>query len=93
MSAALRLYVFTQLHERPQLSLLLNSIKRGEVANLLVYTRCRLARNVEQYMEIYELLQEHQINVLFGADNEPAVLYTPEGALIEELMAAIALIY
>lgn len=80
----------TQLHERPQLSLLLNSIKRGEVANLLVYTRCRLARNVEQYMEIYELLQEHQINVLFGADNEPAVLYTPEGALIEELMAAIA---
>lgn len=67
---------------------LTNDIKKGKIETLLVYSRCRLARNVPQYMEIYRVLKEYKIKVLFAGKHEFPMLFNEEGELIERIMAA-----
>lgn len=78
----------TKTDERMQMTRLLREIKKGNVKTLLVYSRCRLARNVNQYMEIYRTFKEHNIEVIFAAKHEFPMIYSIEGELIERIMAA-----
>ncbi|WP_349305572.1 recombinase family protein [Bacillus sp. FJAT-49736] len=78
----------TKLTEREQLTRLLHDIEKGKVETLIVYSRCRLARNVHQYMQVYATLKDKEIEVLFAGDHEFPMLYTEEGELIERIMAA-----
>jgi site-specific DNA recombinase len=75
--------------ERAGLSALLSKIEKEEVTNLLVYKRDRLTRNALEYLQIFQLLKEKQVNVYFTALNEIPIQYSPAGELIELLMAGI----
>lgn len=77
------------MKERPALQRLLKEIEKGSVQNLLVYKRDRLARNAMEYLEILQLLKFKNINVLFTADNEFPIQYSPVGDIVELLMAGI----
>ena len=77
------------IKERPALKRLLIEIEKGSVQNLLVYKRDRLARNAMEYLEILQLLKLKNINVLFTADNEFPIQYSPVGDIVELLMAGI----
>lgn len=76
--------------ERPALSQMLEGIYKREISTLYVYKRDRLARNVEQYLKIYEILKEYNINVIFTAENEPPMLYSPVHQFIELIYAGVA---
>lgn len=77
----------TEIHERPELSRLVRDIKSGLVSTLYVYKRDRLARNVLQSMELFELLRSKQIKVEFTADNEIPIQYSPAGEFFELIIA------
>ncbi|TFH61193.1 recombinase family protein [Peribacillus frigoritolerans] len=79
----------TQIEERSGMKLLLEAIKKGRVKNLIVYSRCRLARNVQQYMSLFELLKQYDVNVIFAASFEVPMTYTMESELIERILAAM----
>ncbi|PLS17617.1 recombinase family protein [Bacillus sp. M6-12] len=79
----------TSLEQRNGMNLLMEEMKKGRVKNLIVYSRCRLARNVQQYMKLFELLKEHKINVIFAAEFEFPMTYTVESELIERILAAM----
>jgi len=78
----------TETNERKQMTKLLREIEKGNVKTLLVYSRCRIARNVHQYMKIYRTFKEHDIEVIFAAEHEFPMIYTIEGEFIERIMAA-----
>lgn len=78
----------TKTEERKNFSRMLYEVKKGNIQKILVYSRCRLARNVTQYMEIYRLFKEKNIEVIFAAEHEFPMIYTVEGELIERIMAA-----
>ncbi|SEB93488.1 recombinase family protein [Paenibacillus sp. GP183] len=73
--------------EREELTLLMDWIDRGKVANLLVYRRDRLARNLNEHLTIYRKLKAQNVNVIFTSGNEVPMLYTDEGELIETILA------
>ncbi|WLR60632.1 recombinase family protein [Guptibacillus hwajinpoensis] len=75
-------------HLRKNMGLLMGKIQKGHVKNLLVYSRCRLARNVNDYMNLYGLLKQKKVNVIFTAEYEFPMLYTAESELIERIIAA-----
>lgn len=77
------------IKERQALQSLLTDIEKKTVHTLLVYKRDRLARNALEYLEIYHLLREKKIKVLFTAENEVPIQYSPAGELIELLMAGV----
>ncbi|WP_369902420.1 recombinase family protein [Bacillus manliponensis] len=78
------------MNQRPGLRNLLEAIRNDEIEHLILYKRDRLARNVIEYMEIYELLQEKQIKVHFTTVGEPAIEYTPMNRYLEVIMAGFA---
>ncbi|MBU8880093.1 recombinase family protein [Bacillus sp. FJAT-29790] len=78
----------TKVEERRHMSRLLDDIEKGRIKTLIVYSRCRLARNVHQYMQIYKALQDKEIEVLFAGEHEFPMLYTIEAELIERIMAS-----
>lgn len=78
------------MNQRPGLQNLLEAIRNDEIEHLILYKRDRLARNVIEYMEIYELLQEKQIKVHFTTVGEPAMEYTPMNRYLEVIMAGFA---
>ncbi|KAB7704911.1 recombinase family protein [Bacillus aerolatus] len=78
----------TKVKERTQMSRMLREIRKGEIKTVLVYSRCRFARNVHDYMEIYRTFKEHSIKVFFATEHEFPMLFTIEGELIERIMAA-----
>lgn len=78
-----------KMEERKGMAQLIEEIKKGRVKNLIVYSRCRLARNVQQYMSLYDLLRQHKVNVIFAADFEFPMMYTAEAELIERIVAAM----
>ncbi|WP_026693841.1 recombinase family protein [Peribacillus kribbensis] len=80
----------TPLYDRPWLKRLLEDVKAGMIARIIVYKRDRLARNVEQYLEIIQILQDHQVQLCFSADNEPPLFHGPVGELVETLLAGLA---
>jgi site-specific DNA recombinase len=79
----------TEIEQRNGMTLLMEEIKRGQIRNLIVYSRCRLARNVQQYMSLFELLKRHDINVIFAAEFEFPMTYSMESELIERILAAM----
>lgn len=78
------------IEERKELSRLLSDIRSGLVGNVIIYKRDRLARNTEEYMEIYENFKAHKVNVYFSAANEFPMHYTPQAFTIEYLLASFA---
>ncbi|RTQ86341.1 recombinase family protein [Lysinibacillus telephonicus] len=78
----------TETNERKQMTKLLREIEKKNVKTLLVYSRCRIARNVQQYMEIYRTFKKYEIEVIFAAEYEFPMIYTSEGEFIERIMAA-----
>lgn len=74
--------------ERPALHRLLCDIRSGLVKSLIVYRRCRLARNLSEHLEIYELFWKHGIEVLFSAEGEPPMIYSEEGEILEAIFGA-----
>ncbi|EKN63045.1 recombinase family protein [Schinkia azotoformans] len=77
------------IKERQALQRLLIEIEKEKIQTLFVYKRDRLARNALEYLEIYHLLREKKINVIFTAENEVPIQYSPAGELIELLMAGV----
>lgn len=77
----------TEIKERPHLSRLINDIESGLVSTVYVYKRDRLARNVVQSMELFELFRSKQITVVFTADNEIPIQYSPAGEFFELIIA------
>ncbi|AIQ34703.1 hypothetical protein R50345_08810 [Paenibacillus sp. FSL R5-0345] len=77
----------TEIHERPELSRLIQDIESGLVSTVYVYKRDRLARIVVQSMEIFELFRSKQITVVFTADNEIPIQYSPAGEFFELIIA------
>jgi site-specific DNA recombinase len=75
------------IQDRPALSRLLKNIREGKVTSLFVYKRDRLARNVTQYLEIYELFKEKNLQVHFCAANEISLQFSPAGEFFELVMA------
>lgn len=77
------------IEQRRGISKLLKDIESGKVHCLYVYKRDRLARKAIEYMKIYHLLKSREILVIFTADNEPPIQYSPIGELFELMMAGI----
>ncbi|MEH7418976.1 recombinase family protein [Neobacillus drentensis] len=78
----------TKTEQRNGMSRLLTEIKKGNVKTLLVYSRCRIARNVQQHMEIYQILRNHNVEVHFALENEVPMMFSPEGELLERILAS-----
>ncbi|WP_256760896.1 recombinase family protein [Cohnella sp. WQ 127256] len=77
----------TEIHERPGLIRLVQDIENDLVSTIYVYKRDRFARNVVQSMEIFELLRSKKITVVFTADNEIPIQYSPAGEFFELIIA------
>lgn len=80
----------TSISERPQLKRLLADVEQQKIARVVVFKRDRLARNVQQYIEIYRLLKKYNVELHFTADNEPAPFNGPASEFIEAIMAGIS---
>ncbi|MBX0351300.1 MULTISPECIES: recombinase family protein [Bacillus cereus group] len=78
------------LKKRPALQKLLRDINNNDVGTVFLFKRDRLARNVMEYYEIYQILRSKKINVILTAPNEPPVYYTPIGEYLELIMAGMA---
>lgn len=72
-----------KLHERPQMKKLMTDIRNGKIGKLLVYKRDRLARKVEEHLELYKLFKNHKVDVHFIAENEPPMRFDIFGELME----------
>ncbi|MGD6870610.1 recombinase family protein [Sutcliffiella horikoshii] len=59
------------MENRPQLMRLLNAMKSGQVTCVLVFTRCRLARNFFEYSEIVDIFYAADIDVFFTCTETP----------------------
>lgn len=77
----------TKIHERPELSRLVQEINKGMIKTIYVYKRDRLARSVVQSMELYELFRSKQVTVVFTADNEIPIQYSAAGEFFELIIA------
>ncbi|MCJ8013380.1 recombinase family protein [Paenibacillus sp. KQZ6P-2] len=77
----------TEIRARPELNRLVQDIENGLVSTIYVYKRDRLARNVVQSMELFELLRSKQVTVVFTADNEIPIQYSPAGEFFELIIA------
>lgn len=74
--------------QRPELHRLLSDIQAGLVQNVIVSRRCRLARNLGEHLEIYEIFKKHKINVIFSEEGEPSMIYSEEGEILEAIFGA-----
>jgi len=72
-----------KLDERPQMKQLMTDIRNGKIGKLLVYKRDRLARKVDEHLELYKLFKQHKVEVHFIAENEPPMRFDIFGELIE----------
>ncbi|NOU73452.1 hypothetical protein GC098_18840 [Paenibacillus sp. LMG 31458] len=77
----------TEISQRVQFFALLDEIKRGNVKNLLVMRRDRLARNYGQHMAIYRIFKNHNLNVIFTSAELP-MNYSASGELVESMLGA-----
>ncbi|MGH1049077.1 MULTISPECIES: recombinase family protein [Bacillus] len=78
------------LKKRPALQKLLKDINNNDVGTVFLFKRDRLARNVMEYYEIYQIIRDKKINVILTAPNEPPMYYTPIGEYLELIMAGMA---
>jgi site-specific DNA recombinase len=75
------------LEQRPGAFQLLQEIESGNVENLVLYKRDRLARNVVEYMRFYYALREKKVNVYFTAESEFSMRYNTFGEFVELILA------
>jgi len=75
--------------QRPSFKRLSDDIAKNRIQDLFVYKRDRLARDAYEYIDIYYQLRNHNVNVIFTAENEHPLYYTPEGELFELIMAGM----
>ncbi len=80
----------TKVEERPVLNRLLNDVKEGKIGRVIVFKRDRLARNVQQYIQVVRVLQKENVEVHFTADNEPPMFTGVASEFIEVILAGIA---
>lgn len=80
----------TEIAERPELNRLLSDIRENKIARIIVFKRDRLARNVQQYIEIYRLIKNHNVELHFTAENEPPPFHGATSEFIEAIMAGIS---
>lgn len=80
----------TAKEARPVLASLLEEIKAGNVVRVLVFKRDRLARNVQQYIEILREFKKYDVELHFTADDEPQLFTGAISEFIEVLLAGIA---
>ncbi|RFU71444.1 recombinase family protein [Peribacillus saganii] len=78
------------IEERPVISKLMYDAEQGEISRLIVYKRDRLARNVQQYLQIIRRLLDAKVEIHFAADNEPPLQTGPTGEFVEILLAGLA---
>jgi site-specific DNA recombinase len=71
------------LNERPKMNELIQDIKKGKIERLLVYKRDRLARKIEEHLLLYYLFKDYNVEVIFVAENEPAMQFNIFGELME----------
>ncbi|WP_338368168.1 recombinase family protein, partial [Enterococcus faecium] len=80
----------TSIDERPELTRLLSDIEKNKIQRVLVFKRDRLARNVQQYIEIYRLLKKYQVELHLTADNEPPSFEGAASEFIEAILAGMS---
>lgn len=74
---------------RPAMHQLRQDIRAHLIGTILVYKRDRLARRAREYMEFYRLCRKFDVKIIFTAENEHPVFYTPLGEFIELIFAGI----
>ena len=74
--------------ERPQLTRLLEAVKKGEISKILVTKLDRLSRRLLHLLELIESF--HQINVSFISISEAFDTNTPAGRLTLQVLGAVA---
>lgn len=74
--------------QRPELHRLLSDIQAGIVQNVIVSRRCRLARNLSEHLEIYDIFRKYKIRVIFSEESEPQMIYSEEGEILEAIFGA-----
>lgn len=79
-----------KLNERAEMSRLMSDIRTGKIGSLLVYKRDRLARKVEEHIELYQLFKRFQVKVHFIATNESEMRFDVLGELMELLIGAMS---
>jgi len=72
-----------KLHNRPEMKRLISDIHKGKIDRIIVYKRDRLARKVEEHLELYQLFKKHNVQVIFIAENEPPMRFDIFGELME----------
>ncbi|MGR5912231.1 recombinase family protein [Bacillus cereus] len=77
------------LMQRPSMNKLIKEIEVGVVGSIIVYKRDRLARKLQEHMQLYRLFQEHNIDVYFSSDSEVQMNYSPIGEYIEAIFGSI----
>ncbi len=59
------------MENRPELMRMLNAIKSGQINCVLVFTRCRFARNFYEYYEITDIFYTANTDVFFTCNETP----------------------
>jgi site-specific DNA recombinase len=71
------------IKDRPELQRMLTDIRKGLINHVLVYKRDRLARKLEEHIELYQLFKKHNVKVTLVAENEPPMRFDVTGELFE----------
>ncbi|MBE7141785.1 recombinase family protein [Bacillus paranthracis] len=77
------------LMQRPGMNKLIKEIEAGVVGSIIVYKRDRLARKLQEHVQLYRLFQEYDIDVYFSSDSEVQMNYSPIGEYIEAILGSI----
>lgn len=72
-----------KLGDRSEMRKLMTDIRNRKIDRLLVYKRDRLARKVDEHLELYKLFKKYEVEVHFIAQNEPPMRYDIFGELME----------
>ena len=75
--------------QRHGMNKLMKEIEAGVVGSIIVYKRDRLARKLQEHMQLYRLFQEYDIDVYFSSDSEVQINYSPIGEYIEAILGSI----
>ncbi|XRG80740.1 recombinase family protein [Rossellomorea sp. GAMAL-10_SWC] len=78
------------LKDRTGIHKIQKQIEKGLIEGIVVYKRDRLARNVQEHLELYQLFKTHHIKVHFTSQNEVPMMYTPVGEYLETILGAMA---
>lgn len=75
------------MYHRHDLCQLIEDIKKGLVKRIYVYKRDRFARRAVEYLKIYQLIIEYNVEVIFTCTEEPPIMKGDIGKFIEFIFA------